>query len=243
MEASLEAKKFVKKFQGADEFLYKTPRYCLWIEDFELGDAVKIPFIQSRIKGCYDKRIHSDRPATRALASKAHRFGEIRHKNSESIIFPCHTSEKREYVPLGFLDGNTVISNAAQAIYDAKPWTFGVLSSKMHMEWTKLIAGRLKTDPRYSSFVYNNFPIPTISAAMKQEIEAAVYEIIDIREEFHEMTYAEMYDPDKMPEKLLKAHQALDAIVDRCYREKPFKDTRERLEYLIALFKKMTGQN
>jgi hypothetical protein len=144
---------------------------------------------------------------------------------------------------LGFLNQNTIISNLAQAIYNADPWIFGVLSSKMHMEWTKLIAGRLETRVRYASFVYNNFPIPPIPGETKEAIEEAVFEIIDIREEFHEMTYGDMYDPTKMPDKLLEAHQALDVIVDRCYRTKPFKDENERLEHLIALYKEMTDQD
>jgi hypothetical protein len=236
------AEKFLKVFIGADEFLYKQPRYCLWIADHDLPEAQKIAPIQQRIAGCRNKRLGSDRQATKRLADTPHQFGEVRHRDTESIIFPRHTSERREYIPLGFLDGSTVIGDSAQAVYDAQAWTFGVLSSKMHTEWTKLVAGRLKTDPRYSSFVLNNFPIPPLSDATKAELKEAVFEIIDIREESHEMTYAEMYDPVKMPPKLLKAHRDLDAIVDRAYRVKPFKDVNERLEYLIALYKKMTRQ-
>lgn len=236
-------KRFLKLFKGADEFLYKTNRYCLWIEDDEADEARQIPIIGQRISSCRRKRLESPRPATKKLAGKPHRFGEVRHQDTESIIFPSVTSESREYIPLGFLDGDTVISNLGYAIYDAQSWIFGVLSSKMHMEWTKLVAGRMKTDPRYSSFVYNNFPIPPISDKTKAALEEAVFEIIDIREEFHEMTYAEMYDPGKMPAKLLEAHRALDAVVDQCYRKAPFEDVNERLEHLIALYKKMAKQD
>lgn len=233
---------FVRRFCGADEFLAKRERFCLWINEDQSRAACAIPEIHDRVEKCRVKRSKSDRAATRSLAGVPYRFGEVRHVDSESIIFPRHTSEKREYIPLGFLDSSTIIGDSALAVYNAQPWTFGVLSSKMHMEWTKLVAGRLKTDPRYSSFVYNNFPIPSISDKTKEALEEAVFEIIDIREEFHEMTYAEMYDPDKMPDKLLQAHRTLDAIVDRCYRDKPFKDVNERLEHLIALYKQMTGQ-
>ncbi|BCU76848.1 DNA methyltransferase [Luteolibacter sp. LG18] len=236
------AEKFLKVFVGADEFLYKEPRYCLWICDEDLAEARKIGAVQQRIASCRKKRADSPREATRRLAEKPHQFGEVRHRDTESIIFPRHTSEKREYIPLGFLDDSTVIGDAAQAIYDAQPWAFGVLSSKMHMEWTKLVAGRLKTDPRYSGFVLNNFPLSPLSGETKESLEKAVFEIIDIREEFHEMTYADMYDPAKMPEKLLKAHRALDIVVDRCYRKTPFKDVNDRLEHLIALYHEMTGQ-
>jgi type I restriction-modification system DNA methylase subunit len=239
--AAPSAKKFIKNFAGADEFLYKQARYCLWIPDQQLKEAEAIVPIRQRIASCRQQRLKSTRPATKRLAERPHRFGEVRHRDTESIIFPSVTSETREYIPLGFLDANTVISNLGYAVYDAQPWVFGVLSSKMHMEWTKLVGGRLKTDPRYSSFVYNNFPIPPISTKTKEALEEAVFEIIDIREEFHEMTYAEMYD--EMPEKLLQAHRKLDGIVDRCYRDKPFKDVDDRLRHLIALYKQMTRQN
>jgi len=208
-----------------------------------LADAIKIEPIKNRISSCESKRLASPRLATQRLAEKPYRFGELRHQPSDSIIFPRTSSDRREYIPLGFLDENTVISSEGFAVYNAQPWTFGVLSSKMHMEWTKLVAGRLETRVRYSSFVYNNFPIPLISQQTKQELEEAVFEIIDIREEFSEMTYADMYDPDKMPKKLLEAHRSLDTMVDRCYRPEPFRDVNERLETLIALYKSMTSDS
>ncbi len=233
---------FTKSYVGADEFLSKKQRYCLWIPDDKLSDARKSQFVQDRIQQVATyRRNPKNSEVCRSFADRPHRFLQRAHQETDSIIFPSVTSEKRDYIPLGFLDGNTVISNLAYAVYDAEAWLFGVLSSRMHMEWTKLVAGRLKTDPRYSSFVYNNFPIAPLSDKTKEELEQAVYEIIDIREEFHEMTYADMYDPAKMPDKLLKAHRALDAIVDRCYRKMPFKDVNDRLEHLIALYHEMTG--
>ncbi len=240
-EEAPAASKWVKAYMGADEFLDKKERWCLWIEDHEVKNAARVPEIADRLNSVRSMRERSTEPSTRELAETPHRFYFISHRDTESIIFPGHTSETREYIPLGFLDGNTVISNAAQAVYDAKPWIFGVLSSKMHMEWTKLVAGRLKTDPRYSSFVYNNFPIPPISDGTKEELEAAVFDIIDIRERYSEMTYADMYDPGQMPADLLDAHRVLDGIVDRCYRERPFSGVAERLEHLIALYHEMTA--
>lgn len=234
---------WIRSFIGADEFLQKENRWCLWISDPDVVSARKIPEIAKRLDSVSRQRAKSTEKSTRALADHPNRFYFQPHQDTDSIIFPSTTSERREYIPLGFLDGSTIISNAAQAIYNAQPWIFGVLSSKMHMEWTKLVAGRLETRVRYSSFVYNNFPIPRLSDETKAALEKAVFDIIDIREEFHEMTYAEMYDPGKMPAKLLQAHRALDAIVDRCYRKAPFADVTERLEHLIALYKKMTGQN
>lgn len=234
---------FTKSYLGADEFLEKKQRYCLWIPDDQINEAQQSPFVQERLQQVANFRRNPKNSAIcRSFADRPHRFLQRAHQNSDSIMFPSVTSEKRDYIPLGFLDENTVISNLGYAVYGAAPWLFGVLSSKMHMEWTKLVAGRLKTDPRYSSFVYNNFPIPPLSDETKEALEEAVFEIIDIREEFHEMTYADMYDPTKMPEKLLKAHRDLDAIVDRCYRKKPFTDVNDRLEQLIALYHEMVSQ-
>ncbi len=232
--------KWLREFIGADEFLNKDKRWCLWISDSDVKMARKVPEVDKRLKAVSIGRAKSTEASTRSIAEQPNRFYFTSHQDTDSIIFPSTTSERREYIPLGFFDQNTVISNAGQAIYDAQPWIFGVLSSKMHMEWTRLVAGRLETRVRYSSFVYNNFPIPPIPKATKGVLEEAVFKIIEIREEFHEMTYAEMYDPGKMPPKLLKAHRELDTIVDQCYREKPFTNEKERLKHLIALYKKMT---
>lgn len=235
---------FTKSYWGAEEFLKKKQRYCLWIPDRSIEKARTSPFVRERLQEVATYRAKPKNSAIcKSFADRPHRFLQRAHQDTESIIFPAFTSEKREYIPLGFLDGSTVISNKGYAVYNAQPWIFGVMSSKMHMEWTKLVAGRLKTDPGYSSFVYNNFPIPPLSDAIKEEIEEAVLEIIDTREKHHQMTYADMYDPTKMPGNLLKAHQDLDVIIDRCYRNKPFTSVHERLEYLIALYKSMTNQD
>jgi hypothetical protein len=237
------AVKWVRGYMGADEFLNKKPRWCLWIPDSDLKEAMAVKAIDDRLSRVRAMREKSTEKSTRAMAATPNKFYFACHQDTDSIIFPRTSSEKREYIPLGFLDEKTIISSEGLAVYNAKPWIFGLLSSKMHMEWTKLVAGRLKTDPRYSSFVYNNLPIPSILDTAKEAMESVVFEIIDIREEFHEMTYADMYDPKKMPTKLLQAHRTLDGIVDRCYRDKPFKDVNERLEHLITLYNEMTGQN
>lgn len=235
---------YTKAYWGADEFLKKKQRYCLWIPNDAVDHAKTSPFIRERLQGVATYRAKpKNSKVCQSYADRPHLFLQRAHQESESIIFPAFTSEKREYIPLGFLDENTVISNKGYAVYDAQPWIFGVISSKMHMEWTQLVSGRLETRIGYSSFVYNNFPIPPLSDEVKEEIEEAVFEIIDIREEYHEMTYGDMYDPDKMPANLLTAHQALDAIVDRCYQSKPFTSVQDRLEHLIKLYKSMTAQD
>ncbi len=160
---------------------------------------------------------------------------------TDSIIVPRVSSENREYIPIGFLDENTVISDSAFAIYDAQLWLFGILTSKMHMAWVKAVGGRLKTDYRYSATLcYNTFPFPKITEAKKAEIEQAAEAVLIAREMHTEKTLAQMYDPAKMPANLREAHNRLDLVVESCYRLVPFHSDEERLELLFSLYEKMT---
>ena len=186
-------------------------------------------------------RLKSSKLPTQELAKIPWAFGERRYKNSESIIVPSVSSESREYIPIGFLDENTVISNSAFAIYDAQLWLFGILTSKMHMAWVKAVGGRLETRYRYSATLcYNTFPFPKITEAKRAEIEQAAEAVLIAREMHTEKTLAEMYDPDKMPANLREAHTHLDRVVESCYRPAPFTSDEERLEHLFALYEKMT---
>lgn len=155
-------------------------------------------------------------------------------------MIPCVSSERREYTPLGFLNKDVIITNLAFAIYDAEPWIFGVISSRMHMTWVRAVAGRLKTDYRYSKdIVYNTFPISTLTTKQKEELARHVYAILEEREKYSEKTMAQLYDPEKMPEGLREAHHSLDLAVERVYRSRPFGSDEERLEYLFKLYEKM----
>jgi hypothetical protein len=235
-----EAEKYIKKLLGAQEFIRGQIRYCLWISDKEKINAEKIPFIENRIKNVKEYRGKSTRATTRNLAKVYYRFGEIRHKESSQIIVPRVSSERREYIPSGFLESDTVISDSALAIYDAESWLFGVLNSKMHMVWIRAVGGRLKTDYRYSKdVVYNTFPFPPISTQRKNEITQAVFRILEEREKHSDKTLAQLYDPDKMPKGLREAHRQNDEIIEKCYRSVPFASDEERLEYLFKLYEKM----
>lgn len=188
-------------------------------------------------------RLASKKKTTQILAITPYLFGEIRYKKQQSIIIPSVSSERREYIPIGFLDKDTIISNSAFGIYDAAPWIFGVISSKIHMKWVKTVGGRLETRIRYSSqLCYNTFPFPDISSRKKEELTEHVYRIIEERERHSEKTLAELYDPDKMPDGLREAHHQNDLAVERCYRSKPFDSDAERLEYLFKLYEKMTAE-
>ena len=150
------------------------------------------------------------------------------------------TSEKREYLPIGILDKNTITTNASYGIYDTSLWILGVIESKMHMLWVKSVCGRLETRLRYSSSIcYNTFPFPSISDTKKSEIEEAATNVLLARENYPEKTLADLYDPEKMPEDLRTAHEELDAIVESCYPGAPFPNDEARLECLFKLYEKM----
>jgi hypothetical protein len=232
--------KFFKKLVGAVEFTNNTYRWCLWIEDTKLDEALLIPPIKERVEKVRLSRLVSDRVATNALADRGHAFAEIRHKKGNSILVPRVTSERREYLQCGFFDDNTVILDRAAVIYGDNPYLFSILSSRLHTVWAHTVSGRLKMDINYSvGITYNNFPFPKISETQKQELTQSTFRILEEREKHSEKTLAQLYDPDKMPEGLREAHRLNDLAVERCYRSKPFESDEERLEYLFKLYEKM----
>ena len=235
--------KFIKSLKGSKEFINDIPRWCLWIEDDCLTESLEISLIRERIEKVKTHRNSSDRQATNKLLGIPHKFAEIRYKPTASIIVPRHSSENRDYIPMGFLDENTVISDAAFAIYDAEPWIFAILTSRMHMVWVGTVGGRLKTDYRYSAqLCYNTFPLPPLTAAQKAGLERHTRAVLAAREGYPERTLAELYDPNKMPEDLRAAHRALDEAVEQCYRAKPFESDEERLAYLFRLYETMLAE-
>ena len=232
---------FIKPLVGSDEFLHSYKRYCLWITEDSLSIALQNPSIYQRIKRCKEARLASKRGSTNKLAEFPYRFGEIRYKEEECIIVPEVSSEKRPYIPIGYMAKGTVITNRAFAIYGAPIWLFGVISSAIHLLWTKTFCGRLETRYNYSATLcYNTFPFPKISDEKKQEIESAAEKVLITREYYPEKTLAELYDPDKMPQDLREAHAKLDDIVESCYPGYPFASDEARLECLFKLYEKMT---
>lgn len=230
----------IKKFLGSLEFIRGVERYCLWIDESNKEIAYNIEPIKTRIDKVYKTRAESKRKATQKLAETPYKFGEVRYKPTNAIIIPRVSSERREYIPIGFLDKDIVISDSAFALYDAEMWLFGILTSKIHNAWVRAVGGRLKTDMRYSATLcYNTFPFPTISESKKNEITYLAEEVLLTRENHTEKTLAQMYDPDKMPKDLKEAHRALDLAVDSCYPGAPFESDEERLEVLFKMYEKM----
>ena len=237
------AEKFLKKYVGAKEFMYNDFRFCIWVDEENKEEAYAIPEFSSRFEKVKEFRLASKKQATQKKALFPYFFDERKYKESNSIIVPQTGSERREYIPIGFLNSEYVISNAARVIYDAEPWYFGVISSKMHITWVKAVAGRLKMDMQYSNTLcYNTFPFPPISTQRKNEITQAVFRILEEREKHSDKTLAQLYDPDKMPDGLREAHCQNDIIIEKCYRSTPFKSDEERLEYLFKLYEKMIAE-
>ncbi len=240
IEAFPNAKQFVKGLIGAQEFIRGEERFCLWINKDNFNEAQEIEFIKNRIELSKQHRLNSKRAETYELANIPYSFGEVRHQNSNSIIIPSVSSENRTYIPIGYLNEDSVISNAAHAIYNAELYIFSIITSKMHMIWMKSVGGRLKTDYRYSaSLCYNTFPFPSITQAQKDELELHTHKILEQRAIHTEKTLAERYDPEKMPEGLLQAHQELDIAIEKCYRDKPFESDAVRLAHLFKLYEQM----
>ena len=243
IESNPSASIFIKPLIGSDEFLHSYKRYCLWITEDSLSKALEIPFINQRIKRCKEARLASKRASTNKLADYPYRFGEIRYKEEECIIVPEVSSERRPYIPIGYMPKGTVITNRAFAIYGAPIWLFGIISSAIHLLWTKTFCGRLETRYNYSATLcYNTFPFPSILEEKKQEIKMAAEDVIVTREYYLvDKTLADIYDPDKMPDDLREAHAKLDDIVESCYPGYPFASDEARLECLFKLYEKMTA--
>ncbi len=232
----------VRKLLGSSEFIRGNMRWCLWIHDEDLSFANTLLDVRKRIESVEEMRLSSSDKGTRKLAEKPHQFREMREAKKQLMIVPRVSSERREYIPIGFLTPENTISDA-QVIYDPEPYLFGLLSSKMHMVWVRITCGRMKTDFRYSSSVsYNTFPIPDLTQKQKQTITMHVFEVLEEREKNPEKTMAQLYDPDKMPDGLRKAHHQLDLAVDRLYRSKPFATDEERLEHLFKLYEEMIAK-
>lgn len=239
-----KVRKWIKSFIGSEEFIKGHSRFCLWIPDTDMENAVSINMIKNRLDKVVIHRINSSEKSTRAKAKNPNHFYFTSHQNTDSILIPRHSSETREYIPIGFFDSETIIADSAMAIYKALPWHFAIVTSRMHMVWVRAVGGRLKTDYRYSAkLCYNTFPFPEISLKQKENLNLYVFAILDERAKYPEKTMAHLYDPDTMPIGLQQAHKELDEAIEKCYRLQPFTTDTERLEYLFRLYEEMVNKD
>lgn len=234
-----EAAHFVKRYMGSQELLQDVERYCLWIEDTpeNVKLANSVPEINARLKAVSSEREASNAPSTQAYANRPHMFVQRAYKPTDAILIPRVSSERRLYIPIGYVNSDTVISDSAFALYNAEKWLFAILTSKIHNLWVRAVGGSLETRIRYSqTLCYNTFPFPKLTTAEKEKLERLAQNILNIREENFDMTLGEMYNPESMPAELFDAHHQLDLAVERIYRPEPFTSDEERLEHLLNFY-------
>lgn len=233
--------KFIKKLIGSNEIINGKIRYCLWIHDNQLEEALKDDYIKERIHNVESVRLKSKDKGANDLAKRSHQFRDFNITTTNSVVVPRVSSENRIYLPIGIIDDQFVCLDSVQVLYDSKLFVFSVLSSLIHNIWVKRVSGGLETRIGYSnSICYNAYPFPKITLEKEEELEEHAYHILEVRERYPEKTLAQLYDPEKMPEDLKEAHRINDLAVESCYREKPFTSDEERLEYLFKLYEKMT---
>lgn len=238
-----EADKFIRPTKGSAEYIRGIERYCLWIENKDLNEALSIPPIKHKIDLIREDRESSAEPGKKKLASRPHQFRDTTTAQKSEIIVPIVSSERRDYFVCGILDANVIIPNSAQAIYDPEMYVFSLLESKIHTIWIKTVCGKLETRYRYSSTLgYNTFPCPPLTPQQKEKLNQSARNILFARANHPELTLADMYDPDKMPDDLRKAHEENDILVDKLYKPTPFKTDEARLAVLFKLYEEMTGR-
>jgi len=238
-----KSEKYIKQLYGAKEFLNDIKRWCFWLKDANPSDIKSIKEITDRVAKVRETRLKSKRSATKTLANFPTLFGEIRQPEIDYIAIPEVSSENRKYIPIGFLSKDIIASNRLKIIPGGELYHFGVLTSIMHMTWTNYVCGRLEGRITYSNnIVYNNFPWPKNPLISNRKlVEKYAKNILDIRKSFTDSTLADLYDPLSMPPDLMKAHNALDKAVDKCYRSQPFTSELNRLEFLFNLYEEYTA--
>jgi len=243
MKQEPAAKEFFRRWVGSEEFINGIERWCLWLGDCPSEKLRDMPLAMARVDAVRKFRLASKSAPTRAIAGKPTRFHVENMPKYPYLVIPEVSSERRDYIPIGFLKPNILASSLVRIVPNATLYHFGILSSEMHMAWVRLVGGRLKSDYRYSAkLVYNNYPWPeNPKAKQRAAVEAAAQAVLDARKQFPGSSLADYYDPLAMPLALYKAHKALNRAVDRCYRSQPFKNDRQRVEYLFALYEKLTA--
>ena len=242
LRAEPEAAAWVRPFLGADEFINAIPRYCLWLVDCPPQQLKQMPLVMARVEAVRAMRQASKKAATREWANRPTLFTENRQANGSYLLLPSVSSERRPYIPIGYLSADVIASNLVLTLQDATHYHFGILTSVMHNAWVRAVCGRLKSDFRYSaSIVYNNFPWPDPTDKQRVVIETAAQGVLDARAAHSGASLADLYDPLTMPANLLRAHQALDTAVDAAYGYKGAKTDAARVAFLFERYQQITS--
>ena len=234
--------KFVRRIFGSAEFIRGTSRYCLWITDDHLEEAMAILPIHHRANKVRAMRLASRDKGAHELANRSHQMRETNIGEFHTIAVPAITSENRDYLPCGLLDSKTTVTNKVYALYDAPLWNMALIASRLHWVWIGTVCVRMRTDFSYSNTLgRNTFPVPVLTAQNKTDLTRCAEDILLAREFHFPATIAELYDPAKMPANLRAAHDRNDETLERIYLGRRFKNDTERLEKLFELYTKMAG--
>jgi hypothetical protein len=235
--------RFIRKIYGSAEFIRGLTRYCLWIDNRYLEEAMAIEPIRKRVEGVRAVRLSSCDKSANDMAARAHQMREMKCATNHTIILPGVSSEGREYLQVGLLDSRSAVTNLAFALYDAPLWNMAIIASRLHLVWVSTVCGKLKTDFRYSNTLgWNTFPLPPLTEKNLADLTRCAEDILLAREAHFPATIADLYDPDNMPENLRHAHERNDEVLERIYIGRRFKNDTERLEKLFELYTKMTAK-
>ena len=238
-----QASEWIKPYSMGNEFINNIPRFCLWLKDCPPDKLRKMPLVLERVEAVREMRLASKKIPTQKSAETSTLFGEIRQSESTYLAIPRVSSERRTYIPIGYLPPDHIAGDKLYTVPHATPYHFGTITSLMHMAWMRVVGGRLKSDYSYSNLiVYNNFPWPK-DPTKKQttDIGDKAEAVLNARAQFPNSTLADLYDPMTMPPALKKAHQALDKAVDRAYRSTPFTNEAARVSFLFDLYQQYTA--
>lgn len=250
IEIEPSSRKYFKKWFGAQEFINRKNRFCLWLGEATPSELRSMPNVLKRIEAVRNYRLSSPSEGTRKIAEKPTRFHVENMPRGNYLLVPRVSSENRRYIPMGFMTPNDLASDAVQIVPDASLYDFGVLTSNVHMAWMRTVAGRLKSDYRYSAkIVYNNFPWPKVTEEQREFISKTAQAILDARSLYPESTLADLYDELTMPAELRKAHQENDIAVMKAYGmikkvggKDKFMTESETVSKLFGLYEELMGE-
>ena len=235
--------RFIRRIYGSAEFIQGKERYCLWIKDSDLEEAMQIKGIKSRIEGVRQMRLASRDKSANEMAKRSHQMREMNIGKSYAILVPAVSSEGRYWLQIGLIDKLTIITNANFALYDAPLWNLAILSSRLHLIWIDAVCGKLETRFNYSNTLgWNTFPVPKLTGKNKADLTRCAEDILLAREAHFPATIADLYKPDAMPENLRAAHDRNDEVLERIYIGRRFRNDTERLEKLFGLYTRMTTE-
>lgn len=242
LEKEPSARPLFREFLGGEEYINGFTRWILYLADADPAQLRQLPAVLDRMRRLRDYRAASSRPSTQAMAEYPTKLGVDERLSMPYLVIPNTSSERREYVPIGWLGPEVIASQKLRILKDASLWEFGVLTSRVHMTWLAYVGGRLKSDYSYThGLVYNTFPWPDPTPAQRTKIEALAQAVLDARAAHPTSSLADLYDPDTMPGNLRKAHAALDLAVDKLYRSAPFASDRDRVEHLFGRYEALVN--